>query len=280
MRRNPLLQKEFRQRMRTFRTPWVISGYLAAMVSLTFLLLYENVQGQLYIFQPTRSEQVFFVMSLLQMTAVSFLTPAFAAGSISGERERKTLAVLLTTPLSPLGILVGKILSSSALLVLLLVVSLPLYSLVFLFGGAVPQEVLAVFAFQLYTIVLIATLSVFWSTIALRSGWSTVMSYATVAVMTLVTGIAGYGLRLLSVRYPLDGFAAHYANAFLSLNPLWVEATLENAVQSSSHSWWIPFVCVYSAVVLLMTGPAIWRLRPQLLHKVPGITRVNERNYQ
>ncbi|MCL6549255.1 MAG: ABC transporter permease [Alicyclobacillus sp.] len=259
---NPLLRKEFRQRMRTVRAPVVITGYLLSMAALTFFLLYESVQGQTLLLLPARSEQIFVALSWLQMTVAAFLTPAFAAGSVSGERERRTLAVLLTTPLSPAGILFGKILSSSALLALLLVVTLPLYSLVFLFGGAVPQEVVSVFAFQLFTIVLIAALSVFWSTIALRSGWSTVLSYATVAWMIIGTGVVGYGLNLLAERNPIEAFAVRWANELLNLNPLWVEASLENAVQASPYAWAV-FVGFYGAVAVILSIPCVWRLRPQ-----------------
>lgn len=279
MWKNPLLQREFRQRMRTSRAPVVITGYLTSMVLLTFFLLYENVQGQLNLFQPSRSEQVFFILSLLQMIVVAFLTPAFAAGAISGERERRTLAVLLTTPLSPIAILLGKILSSSALLILLLAVSLPLYSLVFLFGGAVPQEVVAVFGFQLYTIVLIATQSVIWSTLALRSGWSTVMSYAAVGFMVIFTGVAGYGLRVVYNRSPIETAAHTWSNHLLNLNPIWVEASLENAVTATPHAW-IPFVSFYTTVSLLLLVPCVWRLRPQMLRRIPFLLNANEKNYQ
>lgn len=275
---NPLLRKEFRQRMRTKRAPVVITAYVVSMSLLTFFLLYENVQGQLLPLLPIRSEQVFVILSLLQMTVVAFMTPAFAAGSISGERERRTLAVLLTTPLSPFRILGGKVLSSSALLSLLLVTTLPLYSLVFLFGGAVPQEVVAVLMFQLFTIVLIATLSVLWSTIALRSGWSTVLSYATVAWMVMVTGAIGYGLHLLQ-RDPMAFFAGQWSDYFLSLNPLWVEASLENFVTAPHHAW-IGFVIFYVTLCVLLVLPSIWRLRPQSLRRVPWIGRVSERDFQ
>jgi ABC-type transport system involved in multi-copper enzyme maturation permease subunit len=274
IRANPLLYKEFRQRMRTRRAPVVITSYFVSMAALTFFLLYENVQGQLAFVLPARSEQVFLLLSLLQMTVVAFLTPAFAAGAISGERERRTLAVLLTTPLSPVGILIGKILSSSALLALLLVVTLPLYSLVFLFGGAVPQEVLAVFAFQLFTIVLIAALSVLWSTIALRSGWSTVLAYATVGFMIIFTGVVGYGLRLLA-RSPIEFFALRWSNELLNLNPLWIEASFAGVVTSTPRAW-VGFIVFYCLLVLVLFVPAVFRLRPQLWRLLPG----DERNYQ
>ncbi|MCL6515944.1 ABC transporter permease [Alicyclobacillus sp.] len=276
---NPLLLKEFRQRMRTVRAPVVVFGYLAAMALFTFFLLYENVQGQLTLLLPQRSEQVFLTLSLVQMTVSVFLTPAYAAGSISGERERRTLAVLLTTPLSPLGILAGKIVSSTALLVLLVVVTLPLYSLVFLFGGAVPAEVVEVFVFQIFTILLVAALSVGWSTLVLRSGWSTVLSYATVAGMLVFTGVAGYGLQLVAQRYPLDQFLAGWSGILFSLNPLWVVAWLEGAVTGPPHPWaW--FCAVYGAVCLLLMTASVWRLRPQILRFLPRRPEADERDYQ
>lgn len=279
MRSNPLVAKEFRQRMRTTRAPVIITGYVLAMVTLTFFLLYENVQGQLYLVQPSKSQQVFVVLSLLQMTVMAFLAPAFAAGSVSGERERKTLAVLLTTPVSPVGILVGKILSSSALLVLLVVVTLPVYSLVFLYGGAVPQEVIAVLAFQLFAIVVIATICVLFSTIALRSTWSTVLCYGTVGLMMVVSGALGYGLQLLYQQNPIELFTLHWAHFFYALNPLYVEAALEGAVQGSPRMW-ITFALFYLVVILLLLLPSLWRLRPQWFAKLPLGNRGNEKQYQ
>jgi ABC-type transport system involved in multi-copper enzyme maturation permease subunit len=276
---NPLLLKEFRQRMRTVRAPIVITGYFLGMALITFFLLYENVQGQLSLFLPARSEQVFVTLSLLQTIVAAFLTPAFAAGSISGERERRTLAVLLTTPLSPAGILLGKVLSSSALLALLLVVTLPLYSLVFLFGGAVPQEVITVFAFQLFTVVLIAAISVMWSTISLRSGWSTVLSYATVTWMVFVTGALGYGLHIVAERFPMEYFVSGWGDVLLNLNPLWILACIENPGLGTS-SGWLWFVAVYVGLCVLLAIPSVWRLRPQAFRFLPGAVRAEERDYQ
>lgn len=262
MFRNPLLQREFRQRMRTLRAPTVITGYLLAMVFLTFFLLYENLQGQTLVLLTVRSEQIFVAVSWLQMTIAAFLTPAFAAGSVSGERERRTLPVLMTTPLSPLGIILGKILSSSLLIILLLVVTLPVYSLVFLFGGAVPQEAVSVFLFQLFTIFVIAAISVMFSSIALQSAWSTVLSYGWVSFMILVTGVIGYGLRFLGARSPIDPFSTNWSTALLNLNPLWVEGTLENAITGSPGAW-VTFVVFYSAVCVILVIPCVIRLRPQ-----------------
>ncbi|WP_206832572.1 ABC transporter permease [Alicyclobacillus fructus] len=275
---NPLLLKEFRQRMRTIRAPLVITAYLFGMCALTVFLLYENVQGQLYLVQPTKSQQVFALVSLLQMVIVAFLAPAFASGSVSGERERKTLAVLLTTPVGPFGILFGKVVSSSALLVLLVVLTLPVYSLVFLYGGAVPAQVASVLGFQLVTIVVISTVCVLFSTIALRSTWSTVFAYGSVGLMTVIFGALGYGLKSLYEQNPIDYTALVWSHFFYALDPLYVEAAFLGVVSAKAHVW-IPFVEFYAVVIAVLLVPSLWRLRPQWFSWLPFVSGT-EKQYQ
>jgi hypothetical protein len=162
---------------------------------------------------------------------------------------------------------------------LLLVITLPLYSLVFLFGGAVPQEVLSVLVFQLFTTGLIAAFSVIWSTLALRSSWSTVLSYATVTWMVLVTGLVGYGLKFAATHFPMDYFLNSWGGILLDLNPLWIEASLENAVTTSPYSW-VVFVLVYGVIALLLAIPCAWRLRPQSMRFLPRTMRSDGKSYQ
>ena len=67
--------------------------------------------------------------------------PTFAAGSITGEKERKTYEMLLASPLQPATILIGKLLSSLSYLVILILSSLPLMILCFLLGGILLSEI-------------------------------------------------------------------------------------------------------------------------------------------
>ena len=90
---------------------------------------------------------MFAVLTILQMALVLFITPSLTAGAISSEREKQTLNILLTTTQSSTQIVVGKLLSSVAFLVLMLVAGLPLYSLVFLFGGVSPSQLISIFYF-------------------------------------------------------------------------------------------------------------------------------------
>src|SRR5713226_4971181 len=64
------------------------------------------------------------------------------AGAISGERERQTIDLLFVTRIPPFSIIWGKLLASMSFVVLLLLLSVPIFSLVFLFGGIELDQVL------------------------------------------------------------------------------------------------------------------------------------------
>ena len=89
------------------------------------------------------------VMIMLQFGMLVLVAPAMTAGSISGERERQTLDLLLVTNTRPVKLVLGKLLESFRLFPALLVMcSLPMLSLVLITGGATLAQVLISVAFR------------------------------------------------------------------------------------------------------------------------------------
>lgn len=226
---NPLLRKELRQRMRSGRTAAALFLYLVVIGLVAFVFMYVNVQGQTLLLQPARTAELFAFLSYLQLAMISFVTPGIAAGVISGERERQTLPVLLTTPLSPGSVIFAKWFASISFLTLLIIMTLPLYSIVFLFGGVVPRQVIAVFGMQFLTLGVTASVSIFWSTLLKRSGWSTVFSYATVGVVFLGFGVAGYLFDTLAAHAPDASIWTDLGSLSYVLNPVFMQASLETS---------------------------------------------------
>lgn len=226
---NPLLRKELRQRMRSGRTAAALFLYLLVIGLVAFVFMYVNVQGQTLLLQPARTAELFAFLSYLQLAMISFVTPGIAAGVISGERERQTLSVLLTTPLSPGSVIFAKWLTSISFLTLLIIMTLPLYSIVFLFGGVVPLQVFAVFGMQFLTLGATASVSIFWSTMLRRSGWSTVFSYATVGVVFVGFGVAGYLFDTLAAHAPDVPVWTDLGSLSYVLNPIFMQASLETS---------------------------------------------------
>ena len=65
------------------------------------------------------------------------MAPSFAAGSITGEKERKTYEMLLASPLRPAAIVLGKLVASLTHLAVLIFASLPIVMLCLPLGGRV-----------------------------------------------------------------------------------------------------------------------------------------------
>ena len=85
---------------------------------------------------------IFAALLMLMTLQVVFLASSSTAGSISLEREKQTLELLLATPISSPAIVVGKLLSALVYVFLLIAASIPLMAVVFVYGGVGPEDVL------------------------------------------------------------------------------------------------------------------------------------------
>lgn len=118
---NPVLLKELQQRFRSGKTSWLLALYLLAIGAFVLGFMYLNWHRFPGFFQPSRSRELFMLLSAAQLFLLAFVTPGLTAGVISGERERQTLNVLLITRLTAWQIIWSKLASSSAFVVLLVI---------------------------------------------------------------------------------------------------------------------------------------------------------------
>jgi ABC-type transport system involved in multi-copper enzyme maturation permease subunit len=75
---------------------------------------------------------------------IIFVTPALTSGSIALEQEQRTFEFLLMTRLSEAGIIWGKLLAALSFPGILVLCSLPVTALAFLFGGVSLWQFIAV----------------------------------------------------------------------------------------------------------------------------------------
>lgn len=157
------------------------------------------------------------------LTALTLLVaPALAAGVISSEREKQTMELLVTTPVSTLGMVVGKLISSLAYVLLLIIASLPLMAVVFAFGGVAPEDVLRAYVVILAIAFGSAALGLFLSALIGRTQIATVVAYLILFALTVGTFALHAYLVAMSYRDDLGGRPAYERApaAMLLLNPL------------------------------------------------------------
>lgn len=194
---NPVLSKELKLRFRSAKSFNGILFYLLIMCIFVFGFIFVTMTvNETMYFRPSESLILFSLLSFIQLGLVLFITPGLTAGVISTEREKQTLSILLTTSQSSFQIIIGKLLSSIAFLLLLIVAGLPIYSLVFLFGGISPFDFGLVFFYLFVTLLAIGSMGVMFSTIIRRTIVAMIVTYGTMLFLTLVTGF----LSILSVE--------------------------------------------------------------------------------
>src|SRR5207248_2733193 len=111
--------------------------------------------------ESSRFGERFALTVLLALMGVAlFVTPVYACGGISEEKERRTLDFLLATDLSAREIVFGKFLGRVLLLLTVLSAGLPVLGLALLLGGVDPEFLLAGFGLVLTTAALTAAVSV------------------------------------------------------------------------------------------------------------------------
>lgn len=187
---NPMIRKELQQRMRE-RRGWIIPTLylliLGAVIVATYYLLtyreYHTVQG------AEVGLVLFVVGSYTQLALLLLFAPVFSAGSLTIEKEQRTLASLLTSLLTGRDIWWGKFAASLLFVILLLVTGLPVISMAFAFGGIGPYE--AGMATLTTVIILMTTgaIGLYCSSAFRRSVHATAATYGVVITMALVTAI-------------------------------------------------------------------------------------------
>jgi ABC-type transport system involved in multi-copper enzyme maturation permease subunit len=103
-----------------------------------------------------------FALSLLQaiLLAVSAMTPGYAAAAIADEKERGTLALLLTTALSDREIVLGKAVGRLVFVLAAAAAGVPVLAVTTLLGGVDPRFLLCGFGLVIGTTVLSAAIGI------------------------------------------------------------------------------------------------------------------------
>jgi ABC-2 type transport system permease protein len=216
---NPVVLKELRGRMRGARAFIVLSVYLALMSGFV-TLVYVLFTSSTAIIGPSQGGEIGRVLFIsivgVELFLVTFIAPAFAAGAISGERERQTYDLLRTTLLPARSLVWGKLFATLSYIFLLLLAAIPLQSIAFLFGGVSEQEIILSFVVLVATTILLGTVGVFFSALTRRTLSASVLSYAVALVTVLVLPV------VLVVLAPVLGQTMFSGGVF----PGWLEAVL------------------------------------------------------
>ncbi len=184
LRENPVLQRELLTNLRMSRA-FVLLFIYVALLGIVVYLAWPQEQ-RLDLAQPTAAKRLVNLFFFGQFMLASMMAPSFAAGAITGEKERMSYEMLLATPLRPGAIVLGKLFAALCHLGILIICSLPIVMLCLPLGGVSLYEVLAAYLAMICTVGLFGMISLWASSYFKRTSASLVVSYLMILPLAVV----------------------------------------------------------------------------------------------
>lgn len=214
MKMNPVYKRELKVNSRSIRMALILlifNGILSAVALFNMYSVVDQVRMTAEI-QYSRFLELYVFVASIEFVMLMFIMPALTSNSISGERERQTLDLMLTTTMKPGSIVRGKLASAFTAMLLLVVSSFPALSLVFVYGGVTVTDMALLLLCYVTVALLSGGIGVFFSALFKRSTLANVCAYIT--IIFLVAGT--YAINIFTYRMSQNEISS-YMNAIDSV---------------------------------------------------------------
>ena len=220
----PIFQKELRVSSRRKRNYVLRSAYLVSLTVFMVVIWFDAMDftSSRATYMASRlaqaGKQIIVILVWFQFYATQLVAVVMLSTAISDEIYHRTLGVLMTTPITSLQIIIGKLSSKLVQLILLLAISLPLLAIVRIFGGVPWNYIISSLCMTLTTLIFVGSLSLFFSSFHRKAY---VVIILTLFALGFLFGlpllyITRVPLRMLSGNIPLTALC--YTNPYIMLN--------------------------------------------------------------
>lgn len=293
MMRNPVCSRELKISSRSIRLPLIILLFNGILSLVTLLNMYSVIVQvrTTAVIQYRNFMDMYKFVTTIEFILLLFIVPAVTAASISGERERQTLDLMLTTQMTASQVVMGKLMSALSTLLLLIVSSFPAVAMVFVYGGVTWPDIVSLLLCYLAAAFFAGSLGICFSSTFKRSTMSTVVTYGVlIAVVAGTYFINKFCLSLSSTHiintataFAEAGIKASSGGAFylLLVNPAATfQAIISGQTEGSKavaqmcsyfgmnsdgfvmDNWIIISIIIQVALSCVMIGVAIWCVEP------------------
>ena len=180
IRINPLVKKDLRVIARSSKIAWGIFAYETVLAIIFFFAIYfifDAFSSYGYTSDYQDFMALFPILASVQFGIIALIMPIITASAISGEKEKQTFDILLTTVMTPRAIVRGKVGSAVIRMMVFIVGSIPLMALSFTIGGLSWWNLLVTMAAFFVFAVLTGSIGIFASTLTKKSITSIILTY-------------------------------------------------------------------------------------------------------
>lgn len=179
MRLNPIVKKDVKVQARSMKICWGIFAYEVILALVFFLAMaFIRQQGQ-YSTNNIYSYMVWLypVLAVTQLVILGVVVPVRTASSISGERERQTFDIMMTTSMTPFSVIMGKVSTAIVQSMFFVVASMPVMALCFIIGGMSWAYLFWFLGIALLVSIFSASIGILCSSLCKKSIGAVIMSY-------------------------------------------------------------------------------------------------------
>ncbi|EKY25773.1 ABC transporter permease [Clostridium celatum] len=200
MRLNPVLRNESKLAVRSIKFTLMIFAYIA-ILSVAAVIYYNSLNSEVFVNGLNLQSSVMFyvVMAIGQAVLLMFIVPSLTSTAICSEREKQTLDILLSSKLTPLQIIVGKVFASSLRVIVLIICTMPLYAICSLIGGVKLSNIIELIIFFIVNTIFVGSIGVFVSTYVKTSKVATALSYGLVLFIYVGIIVIAWAIFIISM---------------------------------------------------------------------------------
>jgi ABC-type Na+ efflux pump permease subunit len=231
---------------------------LLVMMTTAFLVMYATKNAFTISDMARFGSILFWILAPLQLALMTFLAALRAASSVSQEKDKKTILLLLMTRLTNHELVLGKLLASLLDILVMLASAVPIFLLLTLCGGVSQAQVARVFLVTLATVLAAGSLG---STVALARE-------KTFQALSMTALILVMWIGLWQAVYAVGG---QQAIGGVSVATIATAASPLLAIQVAAHpfrdatSFWSGgdslYIVVALSIAAVLNAWATWKLR-------------------
>lgn len=288
---NPIVKKDVKVQSRSMKICWGVFAYELILAFVFFFAVIIIKQESAYATDNIYSQMVLLypVLAVAQLVILGVIVPVRTAASISGEKERQTFDIMMTTSMTPFSIILGKVATAIIQSMLFVVASMPIMALPFIIGGMSWSYLLWFLCIAFLVSFFAASIGILCSSICRKSIGAVIMSYVFYLIFFFGTALpyVVYQVAAISANYMSNGSKGEDLALFWLVNPAvylaefftWVMTgeSLMNSGWSVSgnaqnkaviyhvatgHRWMIVSTLLFFAVSFLFLWLAARRINP------------------
>jgi len=186
----PLVERIVLSGSRRRRHQAIRSLYLAVLIGVAAIgvLVTTSLGGRISLRAlAAAGGGVFEIVAMVEVAAICLVTPIFMAGAIEQESSPRTWDLLLATPLSSIGMVLGNLLGRTFFVLSLIVAALPILLILQIFGGVSPRSVLIAAGIAACTAIVVGSAAVMLSATRTGGRRAVLAFYAGVIIVIMAT---------------------------------------------------------------------------------------------